>query len=681
MDCAAEGGVALDGVGKVGATNCRLKDADVGYRVYSWRAGNTLYVAEGLAGYDSALRLGLRTLVADRPVDGEISIATTEAGNATSFARAQAGTLDPQRALAEAYRRNNAGHYAEAAEFFGSLLASGDTDNEAEAMLNQALQQSNLGNYVEANTWFGRAAGRIHGDPVLARMARNYRALHLLNQNQPRQAMAELDRPLPEGAGAAGNAIETLRIDAGTAARLNADTSVSRQLSAAGDGLLPADKAQILDGQAEALRGTIFRLQGRPEEATRALNAASAQLGAIRGGRVTSTSWMRAQLLAELALIAEQRGDNAEAERQLQTASALVGANYPGSASLLNSQARLASFYTRTGQVEPAMTLFRQIVDANAETGETSPALRRTLTPYFALLAGQAGSHPDAGADMFKASQALVRPGVAQTQAILARELSGGSDEASRLFRQSVTLTRDVERTRIEISRLAALPQPSESELAHLAELPPRLAQMEQDQVETQAKLADFPRYRVVSGGAMSLAELQKELREGEAYYKLVMVGNDGYAIFATPTMAQTFRLPMSASALETEVDAIRATISTVENGQLVTYPFDVERAHKLYGALFQPIDGALANVSHLIFEPDGAMLRLPANLLVMDQAGIDAYLAKANRPDDDGFDFTDIKWLGRDRDISTAVSARSFRDVRRVERSRATHDYIGFGE
>jgi hypothetical protein len=46
---------------------------------------------------------------------------TTEAGDAASFARVQAGSLDPERALAVAYRRNNSGNYAEAAEFIASL--------------------------------------------------------------------------------------------------------------------------------------------------------------------------------------------------------------------------------------------------------------------------------------------------------------------------------------------------------------------------------------------------------------------------------------------------------------------------------------------------------------------------------------------------------------------------------
>ena len=61
-----------------------------------------------------------------------------------------------------------------------------------------------------------------------------------------------------------------------------------------------------------------------------------------------------------------------------------------------------------------------------------------------------------------------------------------------------------------------------------------------------------------------------------------------------------------------------------------------------------------------------GPMMRLPPNLFVMDRAAIDAYRARmAANPNDDGFDFRGVQWLGRERDISTAVSARAFRDVR----------------
>src|SRR6185369_9597663 len=113
-------------LGRVETLDCKLKDANVDYRVYQLTRGKQFYSAEGLAGYDSVLQLGLRSLIADQPVKGEITIATTGVGDPAAFARVQAGTLDPSKALAEAYRRNNAGSYAEAAEFFAAVSSTGD---------------------------------------------------------------------------------------------------------------------------------------------------------------------------------------------------------------------------------------------------------------------------------------------------------------------------------------------------------------------------------------------------------------------------------------------------------------------------------------------------------------------------------------------------------------------------
>jgi CHAT domain-containing protein len=669
----------VDDLAGVAMAECTLAGSGVAYRLYSLRKGDRLYAARGLGGYDSALRLGLRTLVADRPVPGEVTIATTQAGDPAAFARVQAGSLDPQRALTEAYRRNNSGSYAEAAEFFATLIDRNPA-SRGEALANAALQQSNLGHYGEADIFFARAGATAGSDPVLARMVRNYRAMDLLNRQRPDDALAELANPLPAGAALAGAAVRQLIIDTAVATQLNSESAVAARLDSSSDTLTQPERAAILDGQADDLRGTALRIEGRPAEAASALNSALARLSAVREGRVASTIWMRAQIYDELAAIAESAGNAADAERQHQLAVSLLSADYPGSSALLSAQARLAGFYARTGKTEQATTLFRQVVDANAENGDSSTALRRSLAPYFALLARNSG-RSGAVADMFKASQVLVRPGVAQTQAVLARELSGGSDEAARLFRQSVTLTRDIERMRVEVSRLSALTQATPDDTARLQALKPQLEEMEKAQVATQAKLAQFPRYRAVSGGAMTLADLQKVLRPGEAYFKMILVGEEGYGIFATPDSARAFPLGVTASELDRQVDSIRDTVSKTENGHIVTYPFDIRASHKLFEELMTPVAGELAAVRHLIFEPDGGMLRLPPNLLVTDKASVDSYLARASRAGDDGFDFTGVKWLGRERDISTAVSARSFRDVRQVAPSHAAHDYIGFGQ
>lgn len=673
--CTTAAPTVIEGLGSVQTLSCRLTNADVAYNVYLVPSGNILYAAEGLAGYDSVLKLGLRSVIANRVVEGEIDVATTGAGDPIAFARVQAASLDPQRALDEAYRRNNAGNYAEAAEFFSALTDRRENPaDRAEALANEALQKSNLGRYPEADTLFARAAALSGGDPVNERRLRNYRAMHLLNQGRSVDALTELDRAL---AGApTSDAVRTLELDRATAARLTAESPGARRLGGL-EGLTPEDKVQILDGQALQLRGTVLRLQGRNDEAVTTYQQALDSLVAIRGGRIAATVWMRAQILGDLARIAEAQGNPGGAEGQHRAAIGLLTGDYPDSSALFSAKGRLAAFYARTGRANEAASIYREIVAAIAENGDSSATLRRILNPYFALLSGQ----NDAAADFFAASQVLVRPGVAQTQAVLARELSGGSDEASRLFRQSVNLTRDIERARVDLARLEGNANPSSAELQYIGELRSTISTLQQDQVATQARLADFPRYRAVSSSAITLADLQTLLQPGEAYYKMLVVGDDTYAIFATASQARTFRVAARASALEQQVDALRRTISVVENGQQVTYPFDVALAHQIYETLFAPVAGEMGAITHLIFEPDGALLRLPPNLLVMDRAGVETYLARAADPDDDGFDFRGVAWLGRDRDISTAVSARAFRDVRAAPPSRATAEYLGFGQ
>jgi CHAT domain-containing protein len=676
-DCDGAGeSVAVAELGAVTRISCRLKTGDVGYHVYTRRQGNRLYVAEGLAGYDSALQLGLRTIVADRPVAGEVSVATTGAGDPASFARAQAGTLDPRRALDEAYRRNNSGEYAEAGEFFGTLSTVEERATRAEALVNQALQASNLGEYQQAEAQFARAAILGGGDAVLARRLRNYTALHLLNQNELAASLAELDRPMVEDLSAPAGPV----IDRPLSDRLNSEAPGRARLDAAGSALTRAEKIQILDGQALQLRGTVLRLQGKLDEAGPALQQAFDQLQAVRGGVVASTIWMRAQILAEQGAIAERRQQAAEAERLYRASVALLEADYPGSAALLSSRARLASYFARSGQPSQAVTLYREIVAAYVESGTGSAVIRRALEPYFALLTGP-DAGPEAAADLFLASQVVMRPGVAQTQAVLARELSGGSDEASRLFRQAVALTRDVERSRVEIARLQAGEQ-NQASRAALAELTARLGDLQQAQTATQGRLAEYPRFRAISPAALSLADLQALLRDGEAYYKMTVLGSSAYAVLATRGAARAYRIDGTPDNLEEKVDTLRATISLVEDGEIVTYPFDLETARSLYLTLFGPAAGDLAGVRHLIFEPDGAMLRLPPNLLVEADEGVRAYQRRtAASPDADAFDFTGVAWMGRNRQISTAVAPRAFRDVRAAAPSRAAHEYLGFGQ
>ena len=290
VTCAAPHPGTVKDLGAVDIMDCKMTDADVAYRVYELKRGSQFFSAEGLAGYDSALELALRSVVADRPVEGEVSIATTGAGDPASFARVQAGTLDPTRALAEAYRRNNVGSYADAAEFFAAVSSSGDAPiSRAEALVNEALQKSNLGRFAEADSIFARAEGQVRGDPIDSRRLRNYRAMHLLNQQKSKEALKELDKPVETITKASSAAASTaIGIDQLTAQKLNAEADASGRLGDSSDDLTVEEKAEILDGQALQLRGTSLRLGGDYTGAQAALQAAETKLEGVRDGRVAS---------------------------------------------------------------------------------------------------------------------------------------------------------------------------------------------------------------------------------------------------------------------------------------------------------------------------------------------------------------------------------------------------------
>lgn len=682
LTCADGGSQAVAGLGAVAMQSCRLNDGGAPWRVYTYVAGKTVYVAQGLEGYDQALTLALRSIVADRVVPGKIAVATLSGRDAAGFARAQAATLDRDQALAEGYRRNNSGSYAEAAEFFDTLLRRQDRDGEGqgalgEYLVNRALQKSNLGQFAEADAIFAEADKLPTVDPVQLRLRRNFKVMHLVNQGQVDAALAALDAPVPPFAPTAGDLAE---IDPAMAAALNASAPLSQRLAGSETRLTIQERAALLDAQALQLRGGALRMKGDLDGGERALRQGLAAMDAVRGGRVTSTRRLQAQSLGELSAIAEARGDFPAAEADLRRGVELLSVEYPGSAALNGAKARLAGYLARRGRRDASLALYKEVVAALGQA-DGAAGLERLLSPYFAQLIELAPSDPQAVADLFAASQAMMRPGVADTQAVLARELSGGGDEAARLFRQSLDLKRELEASLVELARLKSLPEPSAADRTVMGDLEARIAVLERDQAATQAALNAYPRYRAIDNQPLTLAQVQASLRPGEAYVKMTAVGDDLYAVYAAPGDAAAWKVGADRATLDRQVDALRDTISKEENGERITYPLDVKLARTLYVELFGPADARLAKVNHLIFEPDAAMLRLPANLLIADDASVQRYQARAAQPGSDGFDFTGVNWLGRSHDISTAVSARGFVAVRQAPASAARAQYLGFGE
>lgn len=673
--------VCIDG------NTCTVKDSNVGWTTRVEAGGETTYTVEGFTAYGDALNLALESIRQRKVVPGKINVATTSVGGSDGFARTLAGTIDVDKALAEGYRRNHSGDYAEAAEFFEALSrraledqAAGDLD-PTEFTLNRALQRSNLGEFAEAERLFGEVEAIPTSDPVQLRLRRNFRAIHALNQRDYDGAAALLQTPIPPLTNAVtveGGAVTlTPEIVAGVNSGNNA-----RAVRQTGDRerLTPLERAQIIDAQATHLLGTVERLRGNPQAAKAAQIKGLGDALAVREGRVTSIVRLRSQMLGELALAEEALGDNGAADVRFQESIAALAVEYPETNALASARARYAAFLTRHDQNDKALTIYRDVVAALAGSQRSTTGMANMMAPYYKLLADRAATDPAAVQDFFVASQLQVRPGVADTQAMLARELSAGSDDGSRLFRQATTLNRDIERARIEDARLAQLPTSPEVN-AMRADLKTQLDNLSFQQAETVAKLSAYPQYRVVAPGKLDLAELQQVLKPDEAYLKMLVVGDSVYGMLIGNSSAQLWKADISTQGLENAVDSIRSTISIVENGKRVTYPFDAVTARKLYTQLFAPVGDRLPGVPHLIFEPDGAMLRLPINLLITSDQGLAAYEQRVNDPNADAFDMRQIAWLGRATRPSTAVSALSFRNARQTPPSNGTREYFGLGE
>lgn len=664
---------------------CRYGDG-ISYSVATRREGGTLYVAEGFKAYEDALSLALRSIVNDEIVDGEISIATISVSEGGAFSRLQALTLDPEQALAEGYRRNSSGSYAEAAAFFETLSERVQEDRAAgielaEVLVNRALQKSNLGEFSEADRLFAQARDVGTDSPVVERLRRNFEGIHLINQRKFADAIARLEAPVKVALDNEMSLRNERRITRPISDRINASDEASNLLGFVDDkSLTPTERAIIIDAQAKALVASARQRLGDNMQARQALREALNTLVSVRDGRVVSIIRLRARIIAELALIEEGAGNIEQAEALLKSAVSLIEVQYPASAALATAQAKLGAFLARHDRPADAIAIYRQVVEGALERGDNVVGLANFIAPYFDLLVDQMPDKPALAADMFDATQILVRPGVAETQAILSRELSSGSDEGARMFREAQSLSRSLERAHMREIALSKLEQ-TPAVMSERSTLQAEIVALERMQQSALVALADYPQFRAISSQILSLEELQSMLKSGEAYGKLSAVSGGLYMFFATADSATGYRLDIDEEGLSQTVDTIRESISYFDGFQYVTTPFDVEGARELYAQLLGPVDAGLTGVDHLIFEPDGAMLRLPINLLVADDDSVDRYNARIARIDGDPFNVADVNWLGRDHEVSTAVSARAFFDARHAKASSANKQYLGLGE
>ncbi len=655
--------------------------------VYSAVSKGRTTVVEGIAAYDSALRLALASIAADQAVPGTVDIVTT--GGSGSLAQARASLGEADLLIGQGYRQNNAGDFSEAEEYFrpdivsaagGAVNATELATSRHEVMVNRALQLSNMGRYQEAARVFDEARTMGLRDPIQSRLLRNFEAIDALNRGRLADARTILARRVPELVDPVVTRDGSVAIDRALSNGLNSGLAASLSDAVAQETrLTTSERAAMIDAQALQLSATADRLEGKSAAALAALARARQQIGAIREGRVVSAARLEAQLISEMALSNEALGNDAQALSLLRESLALTELRYPESASVSAAKARLAAYLTRHGEPGQAMELYRAIVAKTQGDKSALVGLENQLAPYFDMLVAGIPQQPALVSDMFAAAQLIERPGAAQTLGQLSRRLAAGDGQASDLYRRESAVRRELNRIDLSLAQYQArgadAPDP-----ATLAELQARRARLNASQLELLSALANYPAYRSLAHDYLTADDMRGMLGPDEAYLELVEIGDAMYAVYLSPQRSTAWKVGASAGQVSTLVHALRDSISVTVGGVNATYPFDIDTARTLFDAVMGPVAGDLASVKHLVFEPDGAMMELPPNLLIADQAGVDAYHEKVGAGGDE-YDFRNIAWLGRGRAISTALSPASFRDARKAPASKAAALYLGLGQ
>ena len=416
--------------------------------------------------------------------------------------------------------------------------------NQAEALVNEALQKSNLGRHAEADALFARAGGdgrRRSGDRAAAAQ---------LSRDAPAQPGHGRRRRWPSSTGrcrrsAPAGAVRDLVIDRPTAGRLSAESPGASRLRGQ-EGLTQEDKAQILDGQALQLRGTILRLQRPRRRGGRAVQP---------GARPSSSRSAAAGSPPPSGCARRSMASSPASPRRAATRprpSASTRPRSPCSRPIIRAprrcsapRARLAGYYARTG---------RGRAGAAPSTARSSPPMSTAATPrracaallepYFALLV-RARRRPDRGR----------RPVHRQPDPGPARRRPDPGGAGARAFRRQRRGGAPVppvghpdprHRARPGRARPARRRAPTPTAADHRADRrAARLARRSGSRTRSRPRRGS-PHSRATGrcrAARSQLADLQRLLRPGEAYYKMVVVGDHAYAIFATRGAARAFRI------------------------------------------------------------------------------------------------------------------------------------------
>jgi CHAT domain-containing protein len=646
-----------------------------------------IVTAEGLAQVSDLLEGGLRIAAGKNTK----TVAATEATGD------EAEDVDPSSLAASvlrmAYVDNQRWQFADAERGFraSALDEQASLGARAEAYLNWALNASNTGRFKEADDRFQDAANlqaSIH-DQALDALALNYKAMHARNQlhvqdaiNLARQAV-DLRAMMGKGEARAAVKPGEVRIDEALSTAFNHGAQRETLQT-----LTEAQKGAVRDAQAWYIIASAQESLGQRDDALASLARAERifdEQSRAPGSEVlfTSTGWLRAQILAEGAQVdlAAGRGPQAVSAATAALEALRRQPELRGTATEAAFILTLAQAEATANQTGPAMRDydegFRLFRDTRGSLGGSADAAE----VYFDLLIQQAKSDPAHAATYqalyFEAMQSVVDPTTADTMKRLFARISTGDSASAGLARAFEDTGRllavangTVKTLQDEGKYTGAEKDKADTQVATLR------AQQEKLQ---QQLLALNPHYNAIVRTAATISALQAALKGDEVYVKYLILSSRSYGLAITRDHVTTYAIPLSADEAARTVKRLRIAFDTID--RLPRY--DVTGAHDLYVKLFGPVANTVAASHHLIYEPDGVLISLPAEVLVTDQASVDGYKQRLAlyRQGKDVDLYERTAWLGRKTNISLEVSAEGFIQSRQAAPSKGAKAFAAFGD
>ncbi len=698
-DCEVAQGVDDPALARTTLSGCKSKPLGVGYVVYEARDGRDVIAAEGYAAIADVLATGVKVALGRSKPPAATSEQTANLGAVLGGqieslnAVADASANSPAKQKESAYREAQLWQFGDAESRFsqlaGTSLAGLSIADQAEAYLNVAINASNGGRAGEAQAYFKAAEPLVAEarSASLQALSFNILAAHARNQRRfddavalARQAIAlRASAVEPATAGLVTAQGADLRLGRAAALALNAQGKApSLQLSA-------DDREAVRDAQAWQIIGTSQEALKKRSEARQSLQTAVDILSRPRGTDVLGSAapWLVVRLQVDLAGLDRSDGAPQLAVRRLESALAIYEAQDADSLPLGRFILELARAKAASGMEDAALADFERAFSIFQIKRGALGASADAAGAYFDILLKRMEGEPAAAAAaaqrFFASSEALVGESTAAASLQFAERLSSegtASAGISRARDATLRLVAQKDQEIRQLQRAGAYAGEARNKVdAELDGLRKQANELEQRLFEAN------PRYATALSTTVTSKDLQTELKEGEAYLKVMLLANRGYGLLITRDAVRPYAIELNRAQARVLAAKLREPLIEVSSGLLG--PWDMDLSYLLYRTLFGPIEPQLAGIRRLIYQPDPTMVGVPIAALVTQAESLK--LAERNietaRRNGKEFSYKGVSWLGARLDTSLSVSTAAFFNTRRARASRAPKPFLGFAD